>query len=98
MVPKQLKVASIQKKPNKSKKRYKEINAYYVGTDSSRSGSTILDLNEYYLNILESQQLVVNSRLNRIDNYYSNNEKNDKNNNDINNNDIEIDNYINDTE
>ena len=58
----------------------------------------ILDLNEYYLNILESQQLVVNSRLNRIDNYYSNNEENDKNNNDINNNDIEIDNYINDTE
>ena len=31
--------SSIQKRPNKSKKRYKEINAYYVGTDSSRSGS-----------------------------------------------------------
>ena len=90
--------SSIQKRRNKNKKRHKEINAYYVGTDSSRSGSTVLDLNEYYLSILESQQLVVNSGLNRITNYYLNNEENSKNNNDINNNDILINNYINDSE
>ena len=87
---------SKRRNKNKNKKKHKEINSYYVGTDSSRSGSTVLDLNEYYLNILESQQLVVNSKLNRINNYYPN-EENDKN-NDINDNDIKINNFLNDTE
>jgi len=59
--------SSIFKKRNrKNILKYKEINEYYIGTDSSRNGSTILDLNEYYLNILESQQLLVNSGLNKI--------------------------------
>ena len=89
--------SSISKRRNKNKKRHKEVNAYYVGTDSSRSGSTILDLNEYYLNILESQQLVVNSKLNRINNYYFN-EENNKNDYEINDKNIKINNYINDTE
>ena len=87
---------SKRRNKNKNKKKHKEINSYYVGTDSSRSGSTVLDLNEYYLNILESQQLVVNSKLNRINNYYPN-EENDKN-NDINDNEVKINNFLNDTE
>ena len=58
---------SLFKRRNKNNTlKKKEINAYYIGTDSSRNGSTILDLNEYYLNILESQQLLVNSGLNKI--------------------------------
>ena len=71
---------SIFKKRNKQNAlRHKEINAYYIGTDSSRNGSTILDLNEYYLNILESQQLLINSGYNRI-NDLSLNISNDENN------------------
>ena len=71
---------SIFKKRNKQNAlRHKEINAYYIGTDSSRNGSTILDLNEYYLNILESQQLLINSGYNRI-NDLSLNINNDENN------------------
>ena len=58
--------SSMMKRKYKAKKKHKEVNAYYVGTDSSKSSSTVLDVNEYYLNILESQQLVVNSKLNRI--------------------------------
>ena len=61
--------------------RHKEINAYYIGTDSSRNGSTILDLNEYYLNILESQQLLVNSGFNKITDLSLNIESNENNKN-----------------
>ena len=95
---------SLQKKKNKKKR--KEVNAYYVGTDSSRSGSTELDLGEYYLSILQSQQLVVNSHYNRIIDINQNEENkenniyiDDNNNNDNDNNEnIKINNYFNDEE
>ena len=78
--------SSIFKKRNrKNILKYKEINEYYIGTDSSRNGSTILDLNEYYLNILESQQLLVNSRLNKINDLSFNFENNNISNVDLNN-------------
>ena len=101
---------SMMKRKNKAKKKHKEVNAYYVGTDSSKSSSTVLDVNEYYLNILESQQLVVNSKLNKIYNitqeemnnsdeiYINDNNINmNLNNNYINNNNenVKINNYIN---
>ena len=88
--------STITKRRNKNKKKHKEVNAYYVGTESSKSSSTVLDLNEYYLNILESQQLVVNSKLNKINNYYYQYEENNKNNSEIiNYNNVKINNYIN---
>ena len=50
-------------------KKRKEANEYYVGNDSFiNSNSTLIDPNEYYLNVLESQQLLVNSGLNKIGN------------------------------
>ena len=62
-------------KPNKERhnnsglKRKKEANEYYVGNDSLiNNNSTLIDPNEYYLNVLESQQLLVNSGLNKIEN------------------------------
>ena len=57
-------------RPNKPLlKRKKETNEYYVGNDSIiNSRSTLIDPNEYYLNVLESQQLLVNSGLNKIEN------------------------------
>ena len=57
-------------RPNKPLlKRKKEANEYYVGNDSIiNSRSTLIDPNEYYLNVLESQQLLVNSGLNKIEN------------------------------
>ena len=75
-------ISIFKKRNNKNVLRHKEINAYYIGTDSSRNGSTILDLNEYYLNILESQQLLVNSGYNKISDLSLNigNKENDKNN------------------
>ena len=78
--------SSIFKKRNrKNILKYKEINEYYIGTDSSRNGSTILDLNEYYLNILESQQLLVNSGLNKINDLSFSLENNNLSNRDLNN-------------
>ena len=59
-------ISIFRRRNRKNMLKHKEINAYYIGIDSSRNGSTILDLNEYYLNILESQQLLVNSGLNKI--------------------------------
>ena len=50
-------------------KKRKEANEYYVGNDSLiNNNSTLIDPNEYYLNVLESQQLLVNSGLNKIGN------------------------------
>ena len=50
-------------------RKKKEINEYYIGNDSTlRNNSTLVDVNEYFLNILESQQLLVNSKLKKIDN------------------------------
>ena len=94
--------SSMMKRKNKAKKKHKEANAYYIGTDSSKSSSTVLDVNEYYLNILESQQLVVNSKLNRI--HDNTQEEISTNNNeeiyinDNNTENVKINNYLNDEE
>ena len=54
---------------NNSSKKKKELNEYYIGTENSiRNNSTLVDQNEYFLHILESQQLLVNSKLKKIDN------------------------------
>ena len=75
----------------------KEVNAYYIGTDSSRSGSTILDSTEFYLNILESQQLVVNSKFNKIYDFaYNNNDYINIYNN--NNEEVKVNNYLNEND
>ena len=54
-------------------RKKKELNDYYIGSNSSlrnnnnNNNSTLVDVNEYYLNILESQQLLVNSKLKKIE-------------------------------
>ena len=54
---------------NNSSHKKKEINEYYVGTEHSlKNNSTLVDQNEYFLHILESQQLLVNSKLKKIEN------------------------------
>ena len=55
---------------NNNIRKKKEINEYYIGNDSTikNNNSTVVDANEYYLNILESQQLLVNSKLKKINN------------------------------
>ena len=55
---------------NNNIRKKKEINEYYIGNDSTikNNNSTLIDPNEYYLNVLESQQLFVNSGLNKIEN------------------------------
>ena len=70
---------------NKIRKR-KELNEYYIGNDSTirNNNSTLVDANEYYLNILESQQLLVNSKLKKIEDGNDNN--NNENQIDINQN------------
>ena len=59
-------------------KRKKEINDYFVGNDSTirnnNNNSTLVDVNEYYLNVLESQQLLVNSKLKKIEDENENNQ------------------------
>ena len=77
---------------NNSSRKKKEVNEYYIGTEHSlKNNSTLVDQNEYFLHILESQQLLVNSKLKKIENI-SENESNEENddeieteNNDINN-------------
>ena len=62
------KSANIRKNNSGLRKR-KEANEYYIGNDSLiNNNSTLIDPNEYYLNVLESQQLLVNSGLNKIEN------------------------------
>ena len=79
---------------NNSPRKKKEINEYYIGTEHSlKNNSTLVDQNEYFLHILESQQLLVNSKLKRIENISDdeskgeneNEEVNDTENNNINN-------------
>ena len=54
---------------NNSSNKKKEINEYYIGTEHSmNNNSTQVDQNEYFLHILESQQLLVNSKLKKIEN------------------------------
>ena len=64
-------------------RRKKEINDYYIGNDSNlkNNNSTLVDVNEYYLNVLESQQLLVNSKLKKIEDENENNEVINNNNN-----------------
>ena len=54
---------------NSNIRKKKEVNQYYIGNDSTikNNNSTLIDANEYYLNVLESQQLFVNSGLNKIE-------------------------------
>jgi hypothetical protein len=60
---------TIKARPNNpGLKRKKEANEYFVGNSSIlNNSSTLIDPNEYYLNVLESQQLLVNSGLNKIE-------------------------------
>ena len=52
-------------------RRKKEVNEYYIGSEySTKNNSTLVDQSEYFLHILESQQLLVNSKLKRIDNIF----------------------------
>ena len=53
-------------KTNRNTKRKRIKNEYYIGNDSN-SNSTIIEANDYYMNILESQQLLVNGGLYKID-------------------------------
>ena len=53
-------------KTNRNTKRKKIKNEYFIGNDSI-SNSTIIETNDYYMNILESQQLLVNGGLYKID-------------------------------
>ena len=61
---------SIKIRQNDSRfRKRKEPNEFYVGNESFiNNNSTLIDPNEYYLNVLESQQLLVNSELNKIEN------------------------------
>ena len=60
-------------------RKKKEVNEYYIGNDPSiKNNSTLVDQSEYLLHILESQQLLVNSKLKRIENI-SDTETNEEN-------------------
>ena len=61
-------------------RKKKEVNEYYVGSEPSlkNNNSTLVDQSEYFLHILESQQLLVNSKLKRIENI-SDSETNEEN-------------------
>ena len=81
-----------------SLRRKKEVNEYYIGSEPSlkNNNSTLVDQGEYFLHILESQQLLVNSKFKKIDNISDsdsdkensedNNITDDNNNEDYNNN------------
>ena len=71
---------------NNNLRKKKEINQYYIGNDSTikNNNSTLIDPNEYYLNVLESQQLFVNSGLNKIENDIDTSEENNNNSNELN--------------
>ena len=80
---------SIKAKPNSSAgfKKRKELNEYFLGNESIiKNESTLIDPNEYYLNVLESQQLLVNSGLNKIENESDEEADEISDNNDENNN------------
>ena len=77
---------NISNESSNNLRKKKEINQYYIGSDSTikNNNSTLIDANEYYLNVLESQQLFVNSGLNKIENYLDTSEDNDKDSKDLN--------------
>ena len=71
-------------------RKKKELNDYYLGSNTSlrnNNNSTLVDVNEYYLNILESQQLLVNSKLKKIEDETDNTQlvNNEETTNNINN-------------
>ena len=58
-------------------RKKKELNDGYLGSNTSsrnNNNSTLVDANEYYLNILESQQLLVYSEFKKIENEADNNQ------------------------
>jgi len=62
-----------------SLRKKKELNEYYIGGDHSmKNNSTLVNQNEYFLHILESQQLLVNSKFKKVD-YISDTESKDEN-------------------
>ena len=71
---------------NSNLRKKKEVNQYYIGNDSTikNNNSTLIDANEYYLNVLESQQLFVNSGLNKIENFSDTSEENNNDSKDLN--------------
>ena len=79
---------AIKARPNNpGLKRKKEANEYFVGNSSIlNNSSTLIDPNEYYLNVLESQQLLVNSGLNKIEDESDEETEEISDNNPINNN------------
>ena len=56
----------LKSKENKKLKRKRIKNEYYIGNESKNT-STIIEPNDYYMNVLESQQLLVNGGLYKID-------------------------------
>ena len=66
------------RKPRLPFKKGKEINECYKGDESKvNNNSTLIELNKYYLNILESQQLLVNAGFSRKNYYDGNNDSGD---------------------
>ena len=62
-----------------SLRKKKELNEYYIGGDHSiKNNSTLVNQNEYFLHILESQQLLVNSKFKKVD-YISDTESKEDN-------------------
>lgn len=60
-------------------RKKKELNEYYIGGDHSiKNNSTLVNQNEYFLHILESQQLLVNSKFKKVD-YIADTESKDEN-------------------
>ena len=61
-------------------KARKVINEYYVGTDSSRNNtSTFIDKQEYYRSILESKNVLINSKIEKTETNYDDNKPNSNN-------------------
>jgi len=61
-------------------KARKVINEYYVGTESSRNNtSTFIDKQEYYRSILESKNVLINSKIEKTENNYDDNKPNSNN-------------------
>ena len=78
-----------------SLRKKREANEYYIGSEHSlKNNSTLVDQGEYFLHILESQQLLVNSKLKRIedlsDTESNEEEEENEDNNNENNNDSKL--------
>ena len=54
----------------------KEANQFYLGNESFKNNSTVLDANDYYTNILESQQLIDKNEFNKTQSYFHRNNNN----------------------